>query len=120
MISYEILTALALLANRNDRPMLMLSLVLGLGMFAPVPAPHFYLICALGEVLIALLALKLEAAASLFVVRVSCILVFLHGLGAWLNGYPPDSPYHLLVKICEHAELISCILLSVKRPKQNA
>lgn len=92
--------------------MLALSAVIGCGVFLPVPASYFYLVCALGEALIALLALQLKTPASMFVVRVSLLLMAFHFLGWLLNGYPATSPYHLLVRICEHAELLSCIALS--------
>lgn len=110
MQSYAILLAVALAINLRDRKMLALSALVGAGVFAPVPDANFYLICALGETLIALAACRIGAAASLFVARVSILLVAGHALGYFTNGYPPESPYHLFIKICEHAELIGCIL----------
>ncbi len=112
MISYAVLLALAIAINAGDMRMLALSAVIGAGIFAPVPAENFYLICALGEILIALLAYRFQANASRFIIRISTLLVASHGLGWWLNGYPASSPYHFIVKISEHAELLACILLS--------
>jgi hypothetical protein len=111
-MSYGALLAIALAVNWNHQRMLLLALVIGLGVFAPVPAAHFYLVCALGEALIGLLAYRIAAPASRFVWRVSALLVAFHALGWWFDGYPPASPYHLMVKICEHAELLACIFLS--------
>lgn len=112
MASYAILLALALSFNLGNVRMLALTLIVGAGIFAPVPDAQFYLICALGEALIGLLAYRIAADASLIVVRISAVLVLFHVLGDLLNGYPPTSPYHLLVRICEHAELLACIILS--------
>jgi len=109
---YAALLTAALALNWNQPRMLLLSLLIGVGVFAPVQADYFYLICAFGESIIGLLAYCLAAPASRFVCRVSILLVAFHGLGWWLDGYPPSSPYHLMVKICEHAELLACILLS--------
>ncbi len=112
MTSYVALLMLALAINAGDIKMLALSAVIGVGIFSPVPAPCFYLICALGELLIALLAYRLDAAASPVIVRISIILIVLHFLGFILDGYPPGSPYHILVKTFEHAELLACIFLA--------
>lgn len=112
MTSYAVLLALALLLNIGNVRMLMLTLIIGVGIFAPVPNAHFYLICALGEALIGLLAYRIATEASRPIVRISAVLVLFHALGYWLNGYPPSSPYHLLVYLSEHAELLVCSLLS--------
>lgn len=92
--------------------MLGLSAGVGIGIFLPIPDAYFYLICALVECLVLLLALYLNANASKVVVRISVLLVLFHSLGWIFNGYQPESPYHIMVKISEHAELLACILLS--------
>ena len=112
MISYAVLVLIAVVLNLCDRRMLVLIALVGTGIFAPVPAANFYLICALGEVLIGLLSYRIGAFASRPVWRISALLVVFHGLGYLMNGYPPASPYHIIVQICEHAELVACILLS--------
>jgi hypothetical protein len=112
MISYAVLALLATLLNWQDGRMLSLVALVTAGIFAPVPDANFYLICADGEVLIGLLAFRLGATASRPVLRISALLVIFHGLGYLLNGYPPASPYHVLVRICEHAELLACIVMS--------
>lgn len=112
MISYAILALIAAVFNLRDWRMLALTALVTVGVFAPVPNANFYLICALGEALIGLVAYRINATASRSVWRISILLMVFHGLGYLTNGYPLSSPYHIVVKICEHAELIFCILLS--------
>jgi hypothetical protein len=111
-MSYAILALIAMAINLRDLRMLALTLFVTADIFAPIPAVNFYLICALVDSLNGLLAYRINAAASRPVWRISILLVIFHGLGYFLNGYPISSPYHIVVKICEHAELLSCILLS--------
>lgn len=112
MTSYFVLALIAVGINLLDRRMLALTAIVTAGVFAPVPAANFYLICALGEALIGLLAYRIGAAASRPIWRISGVLVIFHGLGYLLDGYPAGSPYHIVVRICEHTELVACILLS--------
>ncbi len=92
--------------------MFALALVVGAGIFFPVPDALFYLVCMLVELLVALVALRIDAQASSLVVRMSAMLFVFHGLGWALDGYPVASPYHMGVKLLEHAELVVCILFS--------
>lgn len=112
MILYAPLLLVAVAMNIGNWRMLALTLAVGAGIFAPIPDEHFYAACAVIECAVASIALILSAPASKFVFRVSMLLVLFHFLGWWLDGYPPESPYHLLVKILEHAELVACILMS--------
>lgn len=114
MSSYLVLAVLAVILNIDeDNPRMMyLALVVSLGVFAPVPDANFYLVCGLGEVLICMFAFCLNTRASPLICWLSIILGMFHYLGYELNGYPPNSPYHLLVRICEHAELAICIICS--------
>lgn len=112
MIGYGILLAVAILANRKDPRMFLLSIVVGGGIFAPIPDAYFYLICACVETVVAGLAVALNAGASRPVARISMLLIIFHGLGWVYDGYPPESPYHIMVKVCEYSELVICILLS--------
>jgi hypothetical protein len=112
MISHVIMLNLALLLNFGNPKMTALTAVVGAGVFAPVPDANFYFLCVLGDLLIGLIALKLNTLASRAVSRIAVVLVVLHILGWILNGYPANSPYHLLVRISEHAELFACILFS--------
>ncbi len=93
--------------------MLMLTLVVGVGVFIPVPASHFYLNCAIGEMCIFLMAYILGTPASIAIRVLSVQLAVAHGLGYYLNGYIPDSPYHTIVRYTEHLELLICAMFSV-------
>lgn len=112
MISYAILLWAALLLNVGDMRMFVLALVVGAGIFFPVPDALFYLVCMLVEILVALLALRIDAQASAMVIRMSAMLFVFHGLGWALDGYPVASPYHAAVNFLEHAELVMCCLFS--------
>lgn len=118
MVSYAVMLVLGLVLNIGNRKMLALTGVVGAGVFAPVPAENFYLICALGEMLIGCIALKLDSPASRMIARISWLLIIFHVMGFAFDGYPVTSPYHLLVKISEHAELLACILFSEFRIKR--
>ena len=120
MISYYILTLIAIAFNFRDNRMLALTILVSASIFVPVPAEHFYLTCSLCDALIGLLALCIGGIAARPVWRISVLLVAFHFLGYLLNGYAQSSPYHTIVRICEHAELLACILLSspiIKRLK---
>lgn len=112
MISYAILLLAALLLNAEDMRMFSLAVVVGAGIFFPVPDALFYLVCMLVEVLVLLLALRIDAQASSLVVRMSAMLFVFHALGWALDGYPVASPYHAAVKFLEHAELVLCCFFS--------
>lgn len=112
MILYAPLLIVAIAMNIGNWRMLALTLVVGAGIFVPIPDAHFYAICALVECMVAASAVIISAPVSKFVFRVSMLLVLFHFLGWWLDGYPPESPYHILVKISEHSELVACILMS--------
>jgi hypothetical protein len=112
MILYAALLLTAMLLNAGEKRMLALALAVGAGIFFPVPDAGFYLVCALIETLVLLLAIRIDAQASVLIVRMSAMLIVFHGLGWLLNGYPAGSPYHMGVKLLEHAELVACILLS--------
>ena len=112
MIGYAAILCVALMLNTRDSKMLALTLLVAAGIFAPIPDAYFYLVCMLIELLIALVAYKIAAPASQMIVRVSMMLVCLHALGWWLDGYPETSPYHAGVKCLEYAELVLCCLFS--------
>ena len=114
MTSYFILLLIAGALNIavSDRRMVMLCAVVGFGISVPIPDHNFYAWCAVVEVFVMACALALNTAASRPVVALSLSLCAFHYLGYKFNGYPPDSPYHFLVKITEHAELAACALFS--------
>lgn len=112
MNSYALLLLLSVACNLRDSKMLWLTALVGLAVFVPVPPGSFYAFCAVGELAVALLAYALAADASKVIWRISTLLMLFHGCGYLFDGYPIESPYHMLVKIAEHAELVACILLS--------
>jgi hypothetical protein len=111
---YQFLLGAALALNLGNKRMLALTVVVGAGVFVPVQDANFYLICMLGEILIGLLAYRIDANASGVVIGISALLAMFHGMGYFFDGYPVASPYHILVKISEHSELLACIILSQK------
>jgi hypothetical protein len=111
---YQFLLGAALALNLGNKKMLALTAVVGVGVFIPVPDQNFYLLCVLGEILIGLLAYRIDAYASGVIVGISSLLVAFHISAYFFDGYPLASPYHILVKISEHSELLACIILSHK------
>lgn len=109
---YSILLILALWFNRNEHKLLLLSLIIGIGVFIPVPSENFYLCCAIGELVILLTAWSLNTANSVVVILLSVQLITAHIFGHYLNGYLTNSPYHVIVKVDECLELLSCIIFS--------
>lgn len=114
---HYLLMALAVSLNIKDRAALALSLIVGLSAVLPVlmfvnTAVQFYAFCAVVEILVAVCALWLRTTASRYIVTACLTLIAYHFLGWHLDGYPVHSPYHLLVKIAEYAELFACVLLS--------
>jgi len=100
----------------------MLCAVVGFGISVPIPDHNFYAWCTAVEVFVMACALALNTAASRPIVALSLSLCAFHYLGYKFNGYPLDSPYHFLVKITEHAELIACALFSkpIRKCLKNA
>jgi hypothetical protein len=111
-MSYGILLCIALLLNINNKKMLLLILAIGVGIFIPIPDENFYFVCIMVEIFVALIAYRTNLCISYIIIRLSILLIVFHILGFLLDGYPVSSPYHILVKISEHAEIIVCILFS--------
>lgn len=112
MGSYALLLAISMWLNRRNGKMLFLTLAVGSGIFFPIPDDNFYVMCIAVEIIVAFAADLIDAPASRIIVWLSIVLSIFHLLGLFLNGYPPESPYHVLVVTCEHAEILACILLS--------
>ena len=92
--------------------MLLLTLVVGSGIFTPIANENFYIWCMVVEAFICIAALALSTEASRIIIIMSLMLIGFHYLGLKLGGHQDDSPYHVLVKMCECLELAACILLS--------
>lgn len=107
--------------------MLALTLIVGFSLLVPVNRftdySNFYAVCAGAEILWALLALRLRTQASYFIVAMCTMLVAYHLNGWYFGGYQHQSPYRVLVKICEYAEILACCLFSnpiLRLLKKNA
>jgi hypothetical protein len=98
----------------------MMCVVVGFGISVPIPDHNFYGWCALVEIFVAASSILLRTPSSAPIFGISLLLCIFHYLGYKLNGYPVESPYHFVVKIAEHAELIACAVFSkpfLGRPK---
>lgn len=113
--THYVLIALALWFNAKEPRAFLLSAIVGLSVIIPIPAKTaagFYFMCGAAELIVGALALWLNTTASRYVVTMCVCLLAFHLLGFYLDGYPQNSPYRILVKIAEYAEIISCIVLS--------
>lgn len=113
-LAYLVLLALAAWLNRHDRRMLALTLVVAASVFIPSPTewPTYYIFNGIAEILVALVALSLNTAASVPIVKVCVLLVLTHFMGYHVDGSNPFSPYRPALAMLETAELLCCILLS--------
>lgn len=111
-----LLITVALVFNWGDRKAICLTAVVGLSLLLPVnqftTRASFYFVCIVFEVLVALIALRIDTRASQFVVLMCVLLAFLHLIGWGDGGHKPDSPYRLLAKIAEYAEIIACVVFA--------
>lgn len=111
-----LLLTVALVINWGDRRALALTLVIGLSLVIPVNAfttrSNFYPVCSLFELLIILCAFHIDTRASRFVILMSIMLIGFHMVGWQAGGHKIDSPYRLLAKIAEYAEIIACIIFA--------
>lgn len=100
--------------NANDRRALILLALVGLSVFTPTPREwnNFYIFCISAEMIVALTALRLKIAASVPVALVCVLLVLVHLMGYYKNGYPAHSPYRVIVPLLEIMEILCCILAS--------
>jgi len=115
--SHYMLMFCAIAFNFRDRKELLLALTVSLTLVIPIgsmvyTAAQFYIACGVIEILVGLLAVKLNVQASRYITTMCVALCVFHILGWFLNGYIQNSPYRILVKIAEFAEIISCIVLS--------
>lgn len=100
--------------NWGDRKAICLALVVGFSLVVPVnqfasSRENFYLLCGLFEILFALIALYINTRASSFIVLMCVILLSLHVVAWDLDSHNIDSPYWLLAKVVEHAQIVACI-----------
>lgn len=112
MGSYALLFAISMLLNLRDGKMLLLTFIVGCGIFFPIPDIDFYVWCISIEILVYVMAKKINARGSVAIQWLSGLLALWHILGLIYDGSSPNSPYGILVKFSEHAELIMLIILS--------
>jgi len=105
---YLALLALAAWVNWKDRRMLALTTAVAASIFVPAPTewPTYYIFCGLAEIVVALVALRLRAAASVAIAGICAVLVFVHFMGYYRDGSHPFSQYRALQAILELSEIL--------------
>lgn len=116
LVACGVLLAIGAALNLREWRGLLLTLLVGANIFAPMPmssAEAFYSGCILAETVV-LLAAKflLKSGASEFVFYASAALVLSHFMGYSLDGYNPLSPYRGIVKLIEVSQLMACVAFS--------
>lgn len=110
------LLAVALILNWDDRKAICLTLVIFFSLVVPVnqftSRANFYFVCGLFEILFALTAFRIDTRASAFIILICAMLFCFHMVGWQAGGHKQDSPYRLLAKIAEYAEIIACIVFA--------
>jgi hypothetical protein len=104
-----------LVLNALDRRMLLLTVLVGVGFFLPAPNDSynsFFIFVIYVDTIIGLAAMFLAARGSVLVAELSVLLVIAHCMGYALDGSLPFSPYHVLVKILEVAQIGACVAFS--------
>ncbi len=112
-MEYVTTLLIALVLNRADKRMLVLTCLVGVSYFLPVDRildrNVWFLSCIVSEVIIALWAMSLNTKASVPVAGVCFLLIVKHILG-W--NHVALSDYSLLVQYFEYLEIICCLLFS--------
>jgi len=105
---YLVLLALAVWRNWKDWRMLALTAAVAASIFIPAPTewPTYYIFCGLAEIVVALVALRLRAAASVVIASICAVLVFVHFMGYYRDGSHPFSQYRALQAILELSEIL--------------
>lgn len=116
MIWYVLIFLIACILNYRHKEALLLTLIVGLGAFSPIPERFgeiaWYSICASIEITIFLFAINLRTIASYPIAALSVLFIFVHYLGWKFHGYIIGSPYHLFARTLEFTEISSCAVLS--------
>ena len=113
--SYAILLGAGILANVRDWRQLVLTLLIGVNVFIPIPSEtafQFYAYCVLAEIALIVGAVFLSTKSSFLVIEIAIVLIVLHVMAYYIDGNLPLSPYRVLVKLCEYAQLCTCIFFS--------
>jgi len=115
LLACSALLAVALAVNLLDRRMLLLTAVVGVGFYWPQPmssAAAFYVSCIFVEIVVGVSAFFLDHRRGFWVTEIALLLVLSHIMGFALDGNPPFSPYHLIVKLLEFSQIAACVALS--------
>lgn len=115
LVACGALLALAAVLNLTDRRMLLLTFVVGINIFFPVPSftqAQFYGSCIALELMVLLVAVFYSARASGISIFACVLLIITHIMGWTLDGSQPFSPYQLIVKFLEIIQLLACVALS--------
>lgn len=112
MGSYALLFAISMLLNLRDGKMLLLTFIVGCGIFSNIPDIDFYAWCISVEILVYVMAKKINAIGSVAIQCLASILIMIHIFGLIFDGTKPETYYHELVQLSEHAELVILIIFS--------
>lgn len=121
LVACGILLAVATVLNLRDRRMFALTLAVGVNIFYVVPSHSqaaFYGTCILLELGVLAVAVFCPSRASCIAIYATLALVVVHFMGWTLDGSQPLSPYRVIVKMLECAQIVACVALSpVLTPK---
>ena len=109
------LLATAVVLNMQDRRMLALTLAVGASVFLPVPSHtqlQFYGTCITVELVIAAFAVFYQSRATGLIFYCCIALIASHLMGWVTDGSTPFSPYRVIVKLLECAQLLACVASS--------
>jgi hypothetical protein len=115
-MAYAALLCAAMWFNRADWRTFLLSIVVGIGLFVPIPwtanPSLWYFECFIGELIIICCALALRSPTSWYVI-VFCVLLSTMDIAGVLYGPTKGiGPYRIIVPILETGEMLICVLLS--------
>ncbi len=117
MIIASLLILIATWLNRDDRNMLLLTLLVGWSYCLPVELitdKHtWYATCMTAEAVVLIAALLLKTRMSLVIMIICALLEINHINGLFFNGHSSGSPYHIVVKYLEYIEIVACSLFSL-------
>lgn len=108
----------AIYLNKDDKKMLLLTLLVGLSYLLPVHLITnmyvWYGVVMGAELFVLLSAICLRTNASVAVATVCAMLLVNHLNGLFFNGYLENSPYQIIVPYLEYIELLACSLFASK------
>jgi hypothetical protein len=116
LVACGVLLAIGAALNLREWRGLLLTLLVGANIFAPMPmwsGEAFYAGCIIAELVVLVAAGVLICRQSEFVLYASALLVISHFMGYSLDaGSNPLSPYRGIVKLLEVSQLLACLALS--------